>query len=206
MTGELNSSTRWLIRLTLWAHLAVGTALLISAVMSVDAPGWQWFIGITLVLISGPLTLLGLHNMLRYPTPEARRRRLEELAQQRAALQEQAAPGRIAHQATKYKKEVLRHGTDATALVTRLADGSRGNDTQQLVYLELTIESRDGSTYPVRTGEYLTAASSGSVAPGRRLAVRVDPHDPHRVAVDWDRSLLWPPPEPPADGNREPAP
>jgi hypothetical protein len=200
MVSELKPATRWLIRLILWAALAVGAALLISATTTDDAPRWWLFVGLTLVLIGGPLTLLGLHNMLRYPTPEARQQRLQELASQRAVLAERLEPGRIAHQATKYKKEVLRDGVNATALVTRLADGGRGNDTHQLVYLELAVESSADATYPVRTGEYLTAALSGSVTPGRRLAVKVDPRDPQRVAVDWDRSLRWPPPEPASEG------
>jgi hypothetical protein len=201
MADELNSATRWPIRLILWTALAGGTALLIAAVASGGAPRWWLFAGIALVLLSGPLTLLGLHHRLRYPTPEARQERLEQLARRRAALEKQLAPGRIAHQATRYRNEVLRDGVDATALVTRLADGGRGNDTHQLVYLELAVEGTDGTTYPVETGDYLTAASSGSVSPGRRLAVKVDPRDPQRVAVDWDRSLRWPVPEPPTSAN-----
>jgi hypothetical protein len=34
--------------------------------------------------------------------------------------------------------------------------------------------------------------SSGSIAPGWELVVKVDPKDPQRVAVDWERSLRLP--------------
>ncbi len=57
------------------------------------------------------------------------------------------------------------------------------------MHLELDVTVPGSATYQVKTGEYLTAASTGSVAPGRRLRVNVLPDDPQRVAVDWERSL-----------------
>ena len=89
----------------------------------------------------------------------------------------------------RVKRDVLRRGFDATAIVTFLADGGRGNEFHQLVYLELEVFVDGRPPYGVRTGEYLTAASAGSVAPGRELVVKVDPQDAQRVAVDWERSL-----------------
>ena len=95
----------------------------------------------------------------------------------------------VAHQATKRKKAILGSGLDGSAVVTFLADGNRGNQFEQLVYLELDVTVGERPCYPVRTGEYVTATSSGSLSPGRRLVVKVDPVDPQQVAVDWDRSL-----------------
>ena len=72
--------------------------------------------------------------------------------------------------------------------MTFLADVD-GGELPCLVYLELEVTPRFGPSYTVKTGEELTAASVGTVAPGRELVVRVDPEDRGRVAVDWEVSL-----------------
>jgi hypothetical protein len=85
---------------------------------------------------------------------------------------------------------VLRDGADTSAVVTFVADGHRANEFRQLVYLELQVTPPGGGEpYEVRTGEFVNAASAGSLTPGRKLWVKVGPADPQRVAVDWDRSL-----------------
>ena len=57
------------------------------------------------------------------------------------------------------------------------------------VLLDLDVTLGDAPAYRARTGEYLTRARCGSVAPGRRLIVKVHPDDPQRIAVDWWQSL-----------------
>ncbi|MFW6092083.1 MAG: hypothetical protein ACODAF_09370, partial [Actinomycetota bacterium] len=113
----------------------------------------------------------------------------ERLTAQREEMGRPLDRAGLAHRATKHKKAVLRSGTDATAVVTFLADGHRANEYRHLVYLELEVHPPDQTPYHVKTGEYLNAASAGSVAPGKELRVKVDPDDPQRVAVDWERSL-----------------
>lgn len=65
----------------------------------------------------------------------------------------------------------LRSGIDGTAVVRFLADGHRANEFTHLAYLELEVTVAGGLPYQVETGEYL------------------NPADPTRVAVDWERSL-----------------
>lgn len=96
---------------------------------------------------------------------------------------------RHAFLATKYKKDVLRTGVEGTALITALEYGGRSSSSQSLVYFEMSVTVPGKEPYDVATGEYVTMASAGSVAPGRELVVKVDPNDGSRVAVDWDRTL-----------------
>jgi hypothetical protein len=92
-------------------------------------------------------------------------------------------------QATKHADVILRSDQDGEAKITFIADCKRGNETSQLVYLELEVTVAGGNPYPVQTGEFLSAASAGSVSPGRILAVKIDPQDRTKVAVDWEKSL-----------------
>ena len=67
---------------------------------------------------------------------------------------------------------------------------SRG---RYLVYLELAVTVGADPPYAVCTGEYLTSRTKygwrlSSLWVGRELAVRVDPNNRERVAVDWTKS------------------
>lgn len=191
MSSDVPRSTKWKVRILAFGGLLLGLVLLASATRAGrdDAIG-LYLIGIPITGLCGYMIVSALIFRFRYTTPEAR-------AEQRAKLLDTspgnphaaAARSYFADRATRGKDEVLCSGVDGTAVVTFLADGHRGNEFKHLVYLELDVTVGDADTYQVRTGEYLTAASSGSVSPGRKLIVKVDPKDPQRVAVDWEWSL-----------------
>ena len=166
-----------------------GVGLLVAAGVADDPPVWWWVAGVPLAVGFGALALAWIRFRLRYRSPEERQRALEALESRRKATNRPLERSRIAHRATKHKSAVLRSGVDGRAVVTFLADGHRANERRQLVYLELEVTVAGSPPYEVKTGEYLNAASAGSVSPGRELLVKVDPHDPGRVAVDWERSL-----------------
>jgi hypothetical protein len=178
---------RWVVRAIVVGGEAAGLALLVAAALADDPPLWWWIVGAVLAAAFGWLSVVTIR--LARLSPEERQRRVDALAARQQRLQEPMFRSTHAHKATKHKKQVLRDGLDGTAVVTFLADGQRGNEYHQLVYLELEVTLPGSAPYEVKTGEYLTAASSGSVSPGRELVVRVDPADPQRVAVDWERSL-----------------
>jgi hypothetical protein len=92
----------------------------------------------------------------------------------------------FATEATRYKREVLRTGAEARAVVTA-ADGSLGSDEDKgdLFYLELAVTVGTDAPSVVRTGEYLSTNYVNAVKVGRELSVRVDPDNRKRVAVDW---------------------
>jgi hypothetical protein len=189
MVGEPGGAGRWPVRVVVYAGALGGVVLLLAAALVPDAPRWWWVLGGVVLVLLGPLAVLGLHFRLRHRTPAARQEAIDRLGARAAVTQALVDRSDLAHRATKGKAQVLRDGVEATAVVTFLADGGRANEFRQLVYLELEVTVAGQPPYAVRTGEHLNAASSGSVAPGRTLHVRVDPADPQRVAVDWERSL-----------------
>lgn len=185
-TGRRGALAR---RLVVYGGAVAGVALVVAAIASTSEPVWWWIVGVPLVSVCGSLTVVWVAFWLRHRSPEERQRALDDLAARREASAQPVERSRVAHRATKHKKAVLRSGTDATAVVRFLADGHRANVFRQLVYLELEVTVPGREPYVVKTGEYVTAATAGSMAPGRRLRVKVDPADPQRVAVDWERSL-----------------
>jgi hypothetical protein len=107
---------------------------------------------------------------------------------------------RFARGTTTYKREVLRTGVEARAVITAVGDlrHTDDDDRTELVYLELSVTVGADTSYAVRTGEYIGAVDVGwdrvrwqvsSLWVGRKLVVRVDPTDRQRVAVDWRRSV-----------------
>lgn len=181
---------KWTVRFLVMGGFVAGVAFVVMAAGSDDAPLWWWWVGVPLTVLGGWLLLVWIRFRLRFPTAEQRRAHVARLEEHRRELGKPLDRSRLAHRAARHKKAVLRSGVDTTATVTFLADGHRANEFHQLVYLELDVTPPGGGQpYPVRTGEFLTAASAGSVSPGRELRVKVDPADPHRVAVDWERSL-----------------
>lgn len=184
-------TARWrAARVAVYCAAVVGVGLLVAAGVADDPPAWWWLAGVPLAAVCGPLALTAIVFRLRHRSPEERQRVWDALEERReAATRAPLDRSTIAHRATKHKNDVLRSGADARAVVTFIADGHRANEYRHLVYLELEVTVPGSPPYEVKTGEYLNAASAGSVAPGRELLVKVDPHDHGRVAVDWERTL-----------------
>lgn len=189
MADKPGRVSTWTLRAAVYGGAVSGVVLVVAAARSDDPPVWWWAVGVPLALVCGWLGGIWISFRLRHRTPQERQQVIERLETRRREVGRPVDRSRIAHRATRHKKAVLRSGVDATAVVTFLADGHRANEFQHLVYLELDVTAPGGDPYRVQTGEYLTAASAGSVSPGRQLHVRIDPHDPQRVAVDWERSL-----------------
>lgn len=192
--SDVPQSTVWVNRVVFFGGLAIGLGLLAAAYASDEPPVALWVVGGLLTAFFGYNVATAVAFRLRNPTPEAREAARAQIVARRDALrgeQAESGPGRgtVAHRASKGKAAVLRDGAPGTAVITFIADGNRGNDSTHLVYLELDVSVGGPAPYPVRTGEYLTAASTGTVSPGRELVVKVDRADPQRVAVDWDQSL-----------------
>lgn len=190
MVEEPGPVSTWTLRLAVYGGLAGGLAMVVAAVLADDPPRWWWWVGLPLTLVCGLLVFIWIRFRIRFPSKEARHRHLAQWAERRRVLGQPLDRSRMASRATRHKKAVLRDGADTSAVVTFVADGHRANEFRQLVYLELQVTPPGGGEpYEVRTGEFVNAASAGSLTPGRKLWVKVGPADPQRVAVDWDRSL-----------------
>jgi hypothetical protein len=180
---------KWTLRVVVYGGAAAGIALVVAAIVSEDAPTWWLIAGVLLMLVCGTLAAIWISFRLRHRTPEQREAVFEQMRAKRQDMEKPLVRSKVAYRATRHKKAVLRSGIDGAALVTFVADGHRANEFRHLVYLELDVTVPGRDTYPVQTGEFLTPASAGSVAPGRTLHVKVDPGDLSRVAVDWEKSL-----------------
>jgi hypothetical protein len=189
MVDKPGQVSKWGLRVVVYGAAVAGPALVVAALTAEDPPGWWLPVGIPLAVAGGGLASVWIFFRLRYPSAEQRDAYFERLDARRAEVGRPLDRSRLAHRATRHKKAVLRSGTDAAAVVVFLADGHRANEFKHLVYLELEVTRPGQEPYQVKTGEYLNAASAGSVSPGRQLRVKVDPADPQRVAVDWERSL-----------------
>jgi hypothetical protein len=163
-----------------------GAVLVVSRIVAEDPPG-LWWVGIVLLVVFGIPATIAIRLALL--PAERRAAHVAKMRERNAATQLTADRLKTARAATKHHRGVLRTGVDGTAVVLFLADAGAGEEHRHLVYLELRVAVDGVPPYDVRSGEYLTAASTGSVAPGRELVVKVDPADPSRVAVDWERSL-----------------
>jgi hypothetical protein len=189
-TVEPGRLSTWTLRGVVYGGFTVGVALVVSAVRSDDPPSWWWTVGIPLTILCGALVSVWVSMRLRFRSRDERMAYIAGLANERTEIGRPLDRSRHAYRATRRKKAVLRSGMDATAIVTFLADGRRANEFRQLVYLELEVTPPDGGEpYQVKTGEFVTAASAGSLAPGSDLWVKVDPADPLQVAVDWEQTL-----------------
>jgi hypothetical protein len=189
MAEESGRVSTWIVRVVVFGGAVAGLALVVAAIVVTDEPIWWWLAGVPLAAFFGAAAAFWIVFRLRHRSPEERKRALDDLTARQEASNQPLERSRLAHKATKHKKAVLRSGTGATAVVRFLADGHRANEFKQLVYVELEVTAPGRRPYVVKTGEYLDAASTGSMAPGRTLRVKVDPQNPQRVAVDWESSL-----------------
>lgn len=171
----------------LYGASAAGLVLFVLAVVSGDAPVWLWIVAVGLLAVTLPI-IVSVLRLRMLPSAE-REARLAAMEAKREVLDGEVSRSDLAYAATKHKKDVLASGIDGQAVVVALADGGRANEFRSLVYLELQVTVPGQSSFRVPTGEFVTAAASGSLAPGRQLRVKVDATDTSRVAVDWDASL-----------------
>jgi hypothetical protein len=179
---DARAATRWpKIRTALLLITVVSVAVLVANVAGIKVP----FIVViaAIVVLSISMLLFALRLWIRRThTPE-------ELAARQAQFRTNKDQINSAKGTTKYKREVIRTGTEGRAVITAIKDLGHGDETRRLVYLELEVTVGAGAPYAVSTGEHVGIVSAGSVAVGRELVVRVDPSDPQRVAVDWEQSL-----------------
>jgi hypothetical protein len=107
---------------------------------------------------------------------------------------------KFAEETTFYKREVLRTGAEARAVITAAQDLETHDEYRGwLVYLELAVTVGAHAPYAVCTGEWQRCAHANLPPPpcdmnslwvGRQLAVRVDLTDRQRIAVDWLKSEI----------------
>lgn len=94
---------------------------------------------------------------------------------------------------------LLSRGVPATAVVERVRETGVMFNNSPVLGFWLTV-SHQAHDYPVELLQALPRPLLGAVSPGTRLAVKVDPDDPQKVAIDWSQ-----PPTPPTGAAAPPA-
>jgi hypothetical protein len=85
-------------------------------------------------------------------------------------------------------RDLLLNGAPAKAVVLSMRDtGVTVNDLPMVVF-ELEVHRPGSEPYRVAHRESIPRLLVGAVLPGSHLAVRVDPSDPARLAVDWSQA------------------
>ncbi|MEV0198038.1 hypothetical protein [Nonomuraea sp. NPDC050691] len=85
-------------------------------------------------------------------------------------------------------RDLLLNGVPASAVVLSMRDtGVTVNDLPMAVF-ELEIHQPGSMPYRVAHREPIPRLLVGAVLPGSQLAVRVDPNDAGRLAVDWSQA------------------
>jgi hypothetical protein len=84
---------------------------------------------------------------------------------------------------------ILAEGTPATAIIRDMGTPERGAAWFNLV-LDLEVHPRTGQPYRV-ANDYLVPAAA-HLEPGVELAVRVDPNDRAKIAIDWGNAPTGP--------------
>jgi hypothetical protein len=184
---ERPSVAKLIVRYSFYGCVIGAAYLLYDAITGDDAPAWQWIGSIAVLVVLVPL-IVGAWRFRRLD-PEERQARLEAMNARVASTSGEVARYKRIHDSSKSKDAVLRDGVEGTAIIVAISDGGRASEFRSLVGLELEVHLPARSPYVVETGEWATAASTGSIEPGRELVVKVDRNDPDRVAVDWDASL-----------------
>ncbi|MCK4593462.1 hypothetical protein KAU45_03090 [bacterium] len=107
---------------------------------------------------------------------------------------------------TKESKRIARFGRPAEAVVLAIGENSEGGvvtiNDQPL--LNLQLEVHDGATppYVVSFDTIIPRAAVPRFQPGAVIPIKIDPENPQKVIVDWQRGASDAPAEKPAVGAR----
>ncbi len=80
-------------------------------------------------------------------------------------------------------KELLTSGEDAQATVMSLWDTGTTVNDNPMVGLLLQVQSANRPAYQVQTTSLISRLATAQFQPGARLAVKIDPKNPQRVAI-----------------------
>ena len=86
--------------------------------------------------------------------------------------------------------EILANGIPGTAIIREMGTPERGATYFNLM-LDLEVHPRTRDPYRI-ANEYMVPAAA-QLEPGVELAVMIDPDDPAKIAIDWDKAPEGPP-------------
>lgn len=96
---------------------------------------------------------------------------------------------------TRLDAHLREEGRPGTAIVMAAIPTAFRIGAEKVFTIELQIDAGQGDPYRA-TIRQRVPAFWGPLDPGSPVGVRIDPHDPQRLAIDWDVPMPITPPEP----------
>ncbi|GAA5081048.1 hypothetical protein HNP84_001937 [Thermocatellispora tengchongensis] len=90
--------------------------------------------------------------------------------------------------------DLLTGGVPASAVILAMRDTGVTINDQPMVVFDLEVRREGADAYRVSHREPLPRLLVGAVLPGAHLPVRLDPADPARLTIDWQRAASHPTP------------
>lgn len=80
---------------------------------------------------------------------------------------------------------LLQTGVAGTATITGMTQGGTMVNYQPVIEFDLEVTVQGKDPYAVKHKEAVAQMLLPQVQPGKTIAVKVDPEDPSRLAIDW---------------------
>lgn len=96
---------------------------------------------------------------------------------------------------TRMDAHLREEGRPGTAIVMAATPTAFRIGAEKVFAIELEVDAGQGDPYRA-TIRQRVPAFWGPLDPGSPVGVRIDPHDPQRLAIDWDVPMPITPPEP----------
>src|SRR4051812_28320992 len=88
------------------------------------------------------------------------------------------------------RKKILANGIAGQALIMGSSPtGTVINEINYVVKFQLRVDIPGRAPYDVEAKDTIPITSMGAVTPGTTVAVKVDPTDPSKVAIDWSQGV-----------------
>lgn len=88
-------------------------------------------------------------------------------------------------------KRIMATGKPATAVIQQIGESSMGGvvtiNDQPFLNLQLEVHDGSQSPYPVTLDTIIPRAAVPQFQPGANIPIKIDPNDPQKVVIDWQR-------------------
>jgi hypothetical protein len=107
---------------------------------------------------------------------------------------------------TKESKRIQAMGREATAVVQGIGENSQGGivtiNDQPLLNLQLEVHDGSVPPYPVSLDTVIPRAAVPQFQPGAVIPIKIDPENPDKIIIDWQRGSSGAAPEAPSVGAK----
>jgi len=107
---------------------------------------------------------------------------------------------------TKESKRIQAQGREATAIVQAIGENSEGGivtiNDQPLLNLQLEVHDGNVTPYPVSIDTVIPRSAVPQFQPGAVIPIKIDPENPDKIIIDWQRGSSGGQVEEPSVGSK----